>query len=216
VLYQDTWWLNLLGILLDVLELAVLVICYPITVYALWRGRFRKGKSVVIAMSLFTLAKYVGNYVATCIADGALPSGSVLLDDLELLLPGLFVELIPYWLIVALSCLHMSRWRKGQEKDLAQAVLSGEVLRPSVPLPIGKLFNMRNPVQRSLFDMALVFLLYRLISHLIYQLTLIVWTGLPDSGLQVAVDLMGDVVVAVVSYLVGLLLVNRLHSKHGA
>lgn len=215
VLYQGAWWLNLLGILLDILELAVLVICYPVTVYALWRGRFRYGKSVVIAFTLFTLAKYVCNYVANCITDGALPSGSVLLDDVLLLLPGLLAELIPYWIMVALACFHMSRWRKKQESTHAQAVLNGEVLTPTDPLPLGKLFNFRNPVQRSLFDMALMVLLTRLASHLIYQMTLIAWVGAPDNGLQVAVDLIGDVVVSVVTYLVGLLLVNSLHQKHG-
>lgn len=215
VLYQGAWWLNLLGIFLDILELAVLVICYPVTVYALWRGRFRHGRSVVIAFSLFTLAKYVCNYVANCITDGALPSGSVLLDDVLLLLPGLLAELIPYWIMVALACFHMSRWRKKQESTHAQAVLNGEVLTPTDPLPLGKLFNFRNPVQRSLFDMALMVLLTRLASHLIYQMTLIAWVGAPDNGLQVAVDLIGDVVVSVVTYLVGLLLVNSLHQKHG-
>lgn len=210
VLYQGAWWLNLLGILLDILELAVLVICYPVTVYALWRGRFRYGKSVVITVSLFTLAKYVCNYVATCITGRALPSGSVLLD-----LSALLAELIPYWIIVALACFHMSRWRKRQESAHAQAVLNGEVLTPTDPLPLGKLFNFRNPVQRSLFDMALVVLLTRLARHLIYQMTLIAWVGAPDNGLQVAVDLIGDVVVSVVTYLVGLLLVNSLHQKHG-
>ena len=210
VLYQGAWWLNLLGILLDILELAVLVICYPVTVYALWRGRFRYGKSVVITVSLFTLAKYVCNYVATCITGRALPSGSVLLD-----LSALLAELIPYWIIVALACFHMSRWRKRQESAHAQAVLNGEVLTPTDPLPLGKLFNFRNPVQRSLFDMALVVLLTRLARHLIYQMALIAWVGAPDNGLQVAVDLIGDVVVSVVTYLVGLLLVNSLHQKHG-
>lgn len=214
VLYQGAWWLNLLGIFLDVLELAVLVICYPVTVYALWRGRFRHGRSVVIAFSLFTLAKYVCNYVANCVTDGALPSGSVLLDDVLLLLPALLAELIPYWIIVALACFHMSRWRKKQESAHAQAVLNGEVLTPTDPLPLGKLFNFRNPVQRSLFDMALVVLLTLLASHLINQMTQIAY-GAPDSGLQVAVDLIGDVVVSVVTYLVGLLLVNSLHQKHG-
>ena len=63
--------------------------------------------------------------------------------------------------------------------------------------------------------MALMVLLTRLASHLIYQMTLIAWVGAPDNGLQVAVDLIGDVVVSVVTYLVGLLLVNSLHQKHG-
>lgn len=215
VLYQGAWWLNLLGIFLDILEVTVLVICYPVTVYALWRGRFRHGRSVVIAFSLFTLAKYVCNYVANCITDGALPSGSVLLDDVLLLLPSLLVELIPYWIMVALACLHMSWWRKKQESAHAQAVLNGEVLTPSDPLPLGKLFDLRNPVQGSLFVMALLIMTTRLISHLVYQMALIDWFGTPDSGFQVAVDLIGDVVVAVVAYLVGLLLVNSLHKKHG-
>ena len=44
-------------------------------------------------------------------------------------------------------------------------------------------------------------------------MTLIVFNGAPDSGLQIAVDLIGDVIVAVVCYLAGLLIVNRLHES---
>ena len=79
----------------------------------------------------------------------------------------------------------------------------------SAVLPLTRLFDMGNPMQRALFDAGLTVAILGILRHVIYQLTLFAANGRMDAPLQIAVDLVGDLLVGAALYLVGILLVNR-------
>lgn len=213
VLYNGTWWLQLIGLASEAVDLAVLLVMCPFTAYAIWVGGWKYGYPVPVAYTILMIVKYLANYMATCIMDGALPSAEIVAEDLPIILPMFGLEFLQYCLITAFCLLHTSLWKRRAARNAETASSSGETAGTPAVLPVTRLLDLHNPIPRALFDSALVLLIFRVTNHLIYQMTLIVFNGAPDSGLQIAVDLIGDVIVAVVCYLAGLLIVNRLHES---
>ena len=74
----------------------------------------------------------------------------------------------------------------------ALAALRQKPYESPVVLPLTRLFDMGNPMQRALFDAGLTVAVLGILRHVIYQLTLFAANGRMDAPLQIAVDLVGD------------------------
>ncbi len=197
-LYQGAWWLSAISIVSDVLQLLLFFTAYSVTIYALWRGGWKKGKQTVIVYALLTVLIFAVNYFIPC-----LTLGYPLFDefDMKAVAVTASLELLQYGVIVLLSCIHIRGWQKKQawNPDGAQG-------RDSV-LPLTSMFVLRNPVQRSAFDMALILLVGGVLKHLIYHV------ASSEGILWLVVDLVGDLLVAMTAYLVSLLLLNCWHRR---
>lgn len=210
ILYQDAWWLNLIGFAIDAADVILFILVYPVSLYALWRGGWRQGYRVPVLFSVLTLCKFVLNYaVGSFIEYGGVPSGDFLVDDLPLVLPLALLELLQYGIVLGLASLWYHVYRVRQADAVTEAALRQKSYTAPAVLPLVNLFAMKNPVQRALFDAGIVVAVLGLMRHVIYQVTLILASGHADAPLQIALDVVGDLLVGLALYLVGLLLVNR-------
>lgn len=210
VLYKDAWWLNLIGVAIDATDVILFILVYPASLYALWRGGWRQGYRVPVLFSVLTLFKFAVNYaVGVFIEYGGVPSGDFLADDLPLVIPLALLELLQYGIVLGLATLWYHVYRVRQADAAALAALRQKPYESPAVLPLTRLFDMGNPVQRALFDAGLTVAVLGILRHVIYQLTLFAANGRMDAPLQIAVDLVGDLLVGATLYLVGILLVNR-------
>lgn len=208
VMFRGAWWLQAIGLLAELVDTAVILVICPITIYALWVGGFRRAWGIPLSYALLTILKYIANYVAGCIADGYVPGAAAIREDLSLILPMIWLELLQYALITGFALLHAALYRRAAARRAGYDALAGGAGEQEVILPLSRFFAWKNPVARALFDASIILLLLRLVNHIMYQMTLIVWTGVTDSPVQLIVDVVGDLIVAVVCYLLGILLVN--------
>ncbi len=210
VLYQNAWWLDLIGIAIDAADVILFILVYPASLYAIWRGGWRLGYPVPLLFSVLTLVKFTLNYaVGIFIEYGGVPSGDFLADDLPLVLPLALLELLQYGIVLGLATLWYHVYRVRQADAAVLAALRQRPYEAPAVLPVTRLYDRKNPVQRALFDAGLTVAVLGVLRHVIYQLTLFAANGRMDSPLQVAVDLVGDLFVGTALYLVGILLVNR-------
>ncbi|MCI5886465.1 MAG: hypothetical protein MRZ53_01550 [Oscillospiraceae bacterium] len=210
VLYKDAWWLDLIGVAIDATDVILFILVYPASLYALWRGGWRQGYRVPVLFSVLTLFKFAVNYaVGVFIEYGGMPSGDFLADDLPLVIPLALLELLQYGIVLGLATLWYHVYRVRQADAAALAALRQKPYESSAVLPLTRLFDMGNPMQRALFDAGLTVAILGILRHVIYQLTLFAANGRMDAPLQIAVDLVGDLLAGAALYLVGILLVNR-------
>jgi hypothetical protein len=80
-------------------------------------------------------------------------------------------------------------------------------------LPFDRLLSWKNPLQRSALFMALVVFCLRFSTHMIYQITLFLNTGISDGWLVMLLDLISDIFIGVIFYFVAMLLINRFYGK---
>lgn len=217
VLYQNAWWMDLLGLSIDILDYVPFILCYPACLYALWVGGWRHGYPPTVWLAGLTVAKYLINYaVGVYVALNAWPSLGVLADDMSLILPALLLELLQLAVVLGLCSLHRGLHRMRQLDAIAEAALRQRPYAPPTLFPMTRLLDRRNPVQRSLLDAALaVTVMSLLLRRLVYQLTLYAYYGKLDSWLQIGADVVGDLLAGVVMYLVGILLVDRFARRDG-
>ena len=210
VLYKDAWWLDLIGVAIDATDVILFILVYPASLYALWCGGWRQGYRVPVLFSVLTLFKFAVNYaVGVFIEYGGVPSGDFLADDLPLVIPLALLELLQYGIVLGLATLWYHVYRVRQADAAALAALRQKPYESPAVLPLTRLFDMGNPMQRALFDAGLTVAILGILRHVIYQLTLFAANGRMDAPLQIAVDLVGDLLVGAALYLVGILLVNR-------
>lgn len=211
ILYQDAWWLSVIGTIIDISEYIPFILCYPACLYALWKGGWRYGYPATAWLVGLTIFKFLLNYaVGIYFSLGAWPSWSVLADDAALILPSLLLELVQLAVVLGLWSLWLWLYRVRQINAAAEAALRQKPYTEPAVLPLTQLFDRKNPLQRSLFDAALaVTAMSLLLRRLVYQLTLYAAYGKTDGWLQITVDVVGDLIVGVVMYLVGILLLDR-------
>lgn len=212
ILYAETWWVFLLYYLTEegLLDLAVFAVCYPATIYALWRAGFKGAARVPVAFSLITLAKFAVNFFMTSIVDGALPSASEFLSfDLPYIGAMYLLEIAQYAVVILLTLWIRRRYlRRAAEAQL----LTGEAV-PAACFTFTRLLSCKNPVQHSALLMAVFMLAVRVVMHQIYQFTLYATSGYTDGLLIMALDLIGDIFVGVILYFAALLLLSRFYRK---
>ncbi len=209
VMYADSPWVTVIYLLREIVEPIVFFLVYPAIFYALWRGRWRGARGGLIAFGTLTLLKYIANFVATCIVDGALPGWDVFTQvDLPIILPTVFLELLQHALVVLIAAWVMHAYR-AVHPSAGEGVAADAFLNARREVyPFARLLSWKNPLQRGVLLTSVSILCGRLVNHLMYQLTLIAYNGAPDEWLVVLIDIVSDVVIAVGGYLVMILLLS--------
>lgn len=196
-------------------DLAVIAVCYPAAVYAVWYVGLKGSRKVILAFTLLTAGKFVANYVMDVLTYSGLPGLNEFLTDIPLVLLMLVLELIPYALTVAVTALAKTRFDRKAELASYESELT-ETAAPAPALPFVKLFNLRNPLQLAAFVGALGIFLSREISYHVYQITLLNNFGSTDGWADMLVTLLADVAVGVLLYFAAILLLPHYHSKESS
>lgn len=218
VLYSNAWWMEILYQLTSggLIDLAVFAICYPATLYAVRREGFSRSLSIPIVFSALTLAKFVANFFVTAVADQALPDiEEFLTADLPMILVMFLLEWIQYILVVLIAIFVRWRYDVRARRVAENARLLPEHRKsckaPSPDFPFRKIYDRYNGLQRGALLSAIMVVLGRVVMHLIYQITLFVNFGSSDGWVVMLIDLISDLVVGVIFYLVAVLLMMRFY-----
>lgn len=220
VMYRDSWWVYILYLLTDgsLIDLAVVTLCYPASLYAIWRLGFRKGWSVPATFALLTLGKYIVNFIFPALTyEGALPEiGGFLSFDLPIMLANFGLEMLQFALVILAAVIaRRAYFRKSwmiQARDF-----DGDELTLTDP-DTGALFHFdrviswKNPAQLSALLMGGVITVLRIAMHQIYQYTLYFHGG-TDGLLVMLVDLFADLFIGIIVYFAALLLLSRFRRK---
>ena len=214
VVHKYAWYTSLLYYLIDegLWDLAVIAVCYPATVYAVWRKGLKGSRGVVLAFSLLTVGKFVLNYIMDILTYSGLPRLDEFLSDIPLILVMLVVELIPYALAASAIAVAKTRYDRKAEEATCRSQLTGTAALAPV-LPFGKLLSLRNPLQLASFIGALAIFLSREVSYHVYQITLYVNFGYTDGWVDMLVTLFSDILISTLIYFAALLLLPHIHSK---
>ena len=209
ILYAETWWVYLLYYLTEegLVDLAVFAVCYPATMYAVWRAGFKGAVRIPVAFSLITLGKFAVNFFMTSLVDGALPNASEFLSfDLPYIGTMYLLEIAQYAVVILLTV-----WIKGRylRRQALAGLSAGEGTAPAASFTFTGLLPRKNPVQLSALLMAVFMLAVRFVMHQIYQYTLYITSGYTDGLLIMVLDLLGDIFAGVVLYFAALLLMAR-------
>lgn len=212
VVYQNSVITLILSFVPEILDVTVFAIVYPATIYAIWRGGFRKAYRIPLVFALLTLAKYIVNFFMTCLTDGGFPSWEIFVEtDMPNMLPAFLLEILQYGLVLALAVvIRATRLRCSEEEKL----YSRKTIQVrSLAFPITKLISRASAVQWTSLWVSVVILIGRWFNHGMYQLTLLVYNGQPDSAAVIVIDFVSDVFVAAVMYFVSILLLSYFDKK---
>ena len=219
VAYADTILTDLLYLLTDgeMLNVAICILCYPFTLYAIWRTGLKKSLPVVAMFASIDLLRFVVNFFMTALTDGALPdSADFLAFDLPFMAGNYGLEMLLYACVIlcALLC-RMARIRTLE----AEAFQAGadQISHPlDGLLPLSGLFALKNPFLLSAFFSGIVLFLFRFSAHFInglYEAVAVTNIALPLFLLTVAVDLVLDLLVGCLLYFSILYFASQLHRK---
>lgn len=214
VTHMNTWYTALLYYLIDggLWDLAVIAVCYPASIYSVWKKGMKGSKGVILAFTLLTTGKFVLNYIMDVLTYSGLPRLDEFLLDIPFILVMLVVELIPYALAVAVVAIARNSYIRKSDMVAYQSELT-ETAVPAPILPFGKLLSLRNPLQLATFIGVLAIFLSREISYHVYEITLYVNFGYTDGWLDMAVTLFSDILISTLIYFAALLLLPHIHSK---
>ena len=213
IAYRDALVTQLVSYLLSASEIVVFLAVFPATVFAVWRGGLLGSRSVWITFSLATLGKYLLNFIMDCITDGNVPSWSYFIDkDLPIILPNFLLELGQYAIIVLVATwIIRARKRKWQMDVLLDETGAGN--ERALAFPILRLFSFKNPVQASSFFVSVFLFVARGLSHLMYQLTQVVYTGKWEGWAVLSIDLVSDLILGIIAYLVMIFLLSSFDKR---
>lgn len=222
IAYQDTWWVYLLYCLTDggLLDIAVVLLAYPATLYAVWELGLRGAARVPISFALMTLAKYTVNFLFPALTyEGVLPSWSSFTRfDLPIMLANYALEMLQFGLVILCAVLVKRRYDRKQAEAYAYAELNEEETQEETEeeadriFPFTRILSVKNPVQLSALLAAGVVFILRTAMHQIYQYTLYL-NGGTEGILVMAMDLLADLFIAVILYFSVLLLTSRFHER---
>ena len=214
IAHRDTWYVGVLYYLMErhLWDLAIIAVCYPTTIYSVWKKGLKGSKGVVLAFTLLTAGKFVLNYIMDVLTYSGLPRLDEFLSDIPIILVMLVVELIPYALAVAVVAIARNSYIRKSDMAAYQSMLT-ETEAPAPVLPFGKLLSLRNPLQLATFIGVLAIFLSREISYHVYEITLYVNFGYTDGWVDMLVTLFSDVVIGTLIYFAALLLLPHIHSK---
>lgn len=216
VAYTDTILTDFLYLLTDgeMLNVAICILCYPFTLYAIWRTGLKKSLPVVAVFASIDLLRFVVNFFMTAVTDGALPdSADFLAFDLPYMAGNYGLEMLLYACVILCAVL----CRMARIKSLQADSSHGDVPHPlDGLLPLGGLFALKNPFLLSAFLSGLVLFLFRFSAHFInglYEAVAVTNIALPLFLLTVAVDLVLDLLVGCLLYFSILYFASQLHRK---
>lgn len=221
VAFQDTWWVYVLYCLTDagLIDLAVVVLCYPATLYAIWRSGFKAAVSVPATFALLTLAKYAVNFIFPALTyEGAFPSAEDFFGfDLPIMLANYGLEMLHFGLVILITLLvrrsfiRKTWMRRVQESDGNGGV---DLAEPDTGdlFSFSRVMALRNHAQLSALLLAAVIAFMRILMHQIYQFTLYFHGG-TEGLLVMLTDLFLDLFIGVIAYFAALLLFARFRRK---
>ena len=216
ILYTEAWWVYLLGYLTEegMVDLVVFAVCYPATVYAIWRAGFKGALKIPVAFSLITLGKFTVNFFMTSIVDGALPDASEFLSFSLPYIGALYLLEIAQYAVVILLTLWVKRrhQRRLEEAELLKGSTPPDTDDTAV-FTFDRLISVKNPVQLSALLMAAFLFAVRVVMHQIYQISLYLTSGYSDGWVFMLLEFISDLIIAVVLYFVALLLLARFRRK---
>lgn len=221
VAFQDSWWVYILYCLTDagLVDLAVVTLCYPATLYAIWRMGFKSASSVPGTFALLTLGKYIVNFLFPALTyEGAFPSVEDFLDfDLPIMLANYGLEMLQFALVILITVLiRRGYFRKAwmQQARESDAGADFTVTDPDTGelFSFNRILGLRNPVQVSALMLAVVIAFMRILMHQIYQFTLY-FNGGTEGLLVMLTDLFLDLAIGVIVYFAALLLVARFRRR---
>ena len=214
ITHMNAWYTAVLYYLIDggLWDLAVIAVCYPATIYAIWNKGMKGSKGVVCAFTLLTAGKFVLNYVMDILTYSGLPRLDEFLTDIPVILIMLVLELVPYAIAVAVIAVAKSRYDRKAEEATHRSQLTATAV-PAPALPFAKLFSLRNPLQRASFAGTLAIFLSREISYHVYQLTLLNNFGSTDGWADMLITLLTDAAIGILLYFAAVLLLPRFHAR---
>ena len=221
VAFQNSWWVYVLYCLTDagLMDLAVVILCYPATLYAIWRLGFKAASPVPATFALLTLAKYVVNFLLPSLTyEGAFPSAEEFWGfDLPIMLANYGLEMLQFALIIAITLLvRRSFIRKTWMQQIRESDGRGDVAlsEPDTGdlFTFSRVLGLRNHAQVSALLLAVVISFMRILMHQIYQFTLY-FNGGTEGLLVMLTDLFLDLFVGVIAYFAALLLFGRFRRK---
>ena len=212
ITHMNAWYTAVLYYLIDggLWDLAVIAVCYPATVYTVWRRGLKGSIDIIWMFISLTAGKFVLNYVMDILTYSGLPRLDEFLTDIPVILIMLVVELIPYALAVAVIARAKTRYDRKVEEASSRLT---ETAAPAPALPFAKLFSLRNPLQLASFVGALAIFLSREISYHVYQITLYTNFGYTDGWADMLVNLLADAAIGVLLYFAAVLLLPRFHAR---
>ena len=214
VVHMNAWYTALLYYLIDggLWDLAVIAVCYPATVYSVWKRGMKGSRGVILTFTLLTAGKFVLNYIMDILTYSGLPRLDEFLSDIPIILVMLVVELIPYALAAFVVAIARNSYVRKSDMAACQSMLT-ETEAPAPVLPFGKLLSLRNPLQLASFVGVLAIFLSREISYHVYEITLYVNFGYTDGWVDMLVTLFSDILISTLIYFAALLLLPHIHSK---
>ena len=212
VVYKDGILTTLLYLLYNSVDLAVMFVVFPVTLYSVYLRGVKASAKLFAVYPALVVYKYVLNTVASYISDGALPTVDRLFRADLLLIGGLVLfEMLQYALVCLFGCIIINRARRIFDvKQKAASVGGREYSFRDGIFPIKKFFDFKNPLQRSAFVTAVVFFVFRAYMNVIYQFTLLIYNSFNDGWFVLITDLLIDAALAAVCYLVCLMILQKM------
>lgn len=193
---------NILDISGKAIDFFAFFICYGITVFGLYRLGFKKSLPIMISYSAATFMKYALNILSSRLIYHT--AQERLSDDIKASLVSFSVELLQYFIVIAVSQSMIGRFRKlaAVATKNAEKLGDGKLFdaRGKV-FPYEKLVSFSNPVLRAAFFSAIVVSSFLVLQRLIYDFTIGFPTGVADALWMVA-GYASDIAAGVLGYLV--------------
>ncbi len=211
-MYRDSILTTVLYFLYNLCDLVVMFTVFPVTVYSIYL-RGGKGSAKLFAVyPILIIYKFLLNTVASYISDGMMPSAESFFGaDLPIVGGLVLFEVLQYAFVCLFACIVINRARRVFDiKQKAAKVNGREYSFREGIFPIKKFFDFKNPVQLSMFIAGVVFFAFRAYGHLIYQFTLLIYNKFNDGWFVLITDLLIDMALAAVCYLVGLMVLQKM------
>lgn len=215
-LYRDGIIVDILYYAQESIDYIVFFAVYPITVYSIYARGFKKSGGLMMIYPLAVVYKYIANYIASCITDGALPSADVFLGfDIWYNLTAVLIEVGQYMLIALWAHIIFTNVRRVFAVREKAAIAQGHSVdfRDEV-FPMTRLFNLKNPMQKALLYSAVTVSALRILMYAVYQFTLIVYNGFNDGWGGHGIELVSDLFIGAIGYLAMVLIAQTMDAQY--
>lgn len=166
VLYASSAWLTVIEWLCQMVQTIGFFLAYAGIVYALWRGGLRGARGSLVAFGTLTVTKYVINFLATCLFEGAFPEWKLFVKgDLPLILPSLLLELLQHVLVVLVAWGVMRRYGRRHPRDAGLSEGDAFLAARQGVFPTAKIISWQNPLLRAILLSLILVLIGRLINY---------------------------------------------------
>lgn len=185
VTYENSYLPFALETVLEIVYLAVYVVTFSFIALAVLRGGGKGGLKFLVVFFSLTVLRYGLNIFCSYMYEGGIPSSSetIISDVLDGLLTVL-LDTLQAALCLAVTAGLVSKSKKRYDAALKWARKHGDEKKAEDynTLKWGKIFGLSNPVQLSLFLSGLLISLTKIVSRMIYDISLSQIEGAPSSS----------------------------------